>query len=57
MAANGIDVYVDHVGGEHLQAAIAALRVGGTAALVGAISGYNDTEPAPGPRSSTQWRS
>jgi hypothetical protein len=29
MAANGIDVYVDHVGGEHLQAAIAALRVGG----------------------------
>jgi NADPH-dependent curcumin reductase CurA len=50
VAPDGIDVYVDHVGGEHLEAAIAALRVGGTAALVGAISGYNDTEPAPGPR-------
>ncbi|MHA6622036.1 NADP-dependent oxidoreductase [Pseudonocardia sp. DLS-67] len=50
VAPDGIDVYVDHVGGEHLEAAIAALRVGGTAALVGAISGYNDVEPAPGPR-------
>jgi len=50
VAPDGIDVYVDHVGGEHLEAAIAALRPGGTAALVGAISGYNDLEPAPGPR-------
>ena len=50
VAPDGIDVYVDHVGGEHLEAAIGALRVGGRAALVGMISGYNTTAPAPGPR-------
>lgn len=50
VAPEGIDVYVDHVGGEHLEAAIAASRVGGRVALVGAISGYNTAEPAPGPR-------
>ncbi len=49
VAPDGIDVYVDHVGGEHLEAAIGALRVGGRAALVGMISGYNTTEPGPGP--------
>jgi hypothetical protein len=43
-------MYVDHVGGEHLEAAIGALSVGGRAALVGMISGYNATEPASGPR-------
>lgn len=37
-APDGIDVYVDNVGGDHLEAAIGALRVGGRAALVGAIS-------------------
>ena len=49
VAPDGIDVYVDHVGGDHLEAAIAALRVGGRAALVGAISEYNATAPVPGP--------
>ncbi|WP_242911036.1 NADP-dependent oxidoreductase [Actinomadura terrae] len=48
-APDGIDVYVDNVGGDHLEAAIGALRPGGRAALVGAISGYNAAEPAPGP--------
>lgn len=48
-APEGIDVYVDHVGGEHLQAAIGALRPGGRAALVGMISGYSAAEPVPGP--------
>ena len=48
-APDGIDVYVDNVGGDHLEAAIAALRVGGRAALVGAISEYNATAPVPGP--------
>jgi len=48
-APGGIDVYVDHVGGDHLEAAVGALRVNGRAALVGAISGYNTTEPVPGP--------
>ncbi|MFI6802720.1 NADP-dependent oxidoreductase [Streptosporangium canum] len=48
-APDGIDVYVDHVGGDHLLAAIDALRSGGRIALVGAISSYNATEPVPGP--------
>ncbi|KUG57156.1 NADP-dependent oxidoreductase [Serinicoccus chungangensis] len=49
-APDGIDVYFDNVGGDHLEAAIGALRQGGRIAICGAISGYNDTEPAPGPR-------
>ncbi|MEO3750539.1 NADP-dependent oxidoreductase [Streptomyces sp. B6B3] len=49
LAPEGIDVYVDNVGGDHLQAAIGALKVHGRAALVGMISGYNATEPVPGP--------
>ena len=49
-APDGIDVYFDNVGGEHLEAAIGSLRLGGRVAVCGMISGYNDTEPAPGPR-------
>lgn len=48
-APDGIDVYVDSVGGDHLRAAIDAIRVGGRIAMVGAISGYNATAPVPGP--------
>ncbi|GAA4411376.1 NADP-dependent oxidoreductase [Fodinibacter luteus] len=49
-APDGIDVYFDNVGGEHLEAAIGSLTVGGRIAVCGMISVYNDTEPAPGPR-------
>jgi NADPH-dependent curcumin reductase CurA len=49
-APDGIDVYFDNVGGEHLEAAIGALRLRGRVAMCGAISQYNNTEPAPGPR-------
>ncbi|CAM5367504.1 NADP-dependent oxidoreductase [Streptomyces spiroverticillatus] len=49
-APEGIDVYFDNVGGEHLEAAISSLTVHGRATLCGAISGYNETEPVPGPR-------
>lgn len=49
-APDGIDVYFDNVGGEQLEAAIAALRPFGRVALCGAISVYNATEPPPGPR-------
>ncbi|MEU8784432.1 NADP-dependent oxidoreductase [Streptomyces sp. NPDC048637] len=49
-APDGIDVYFDNVGGEHLEAAIEALNLNGRAALCGAISGYHDTEHAAGPR-------
>ncbi|MEU5429541.1 NADP-dependent oxidoreductase [Streptomyces olivoreticuli] len=48
-APDGVDVYLDSVGGDHLRAAIGAMRGGGRIALVGAISGYNATAPAPGP--------
>jgi hypothetical protein len=49
-APDGIDVYFDNVGGEHLDAALGALHVHGRAALCGAISAYNATEAVPGPR-------
>ncbi len=49
-APDGIDVFFDNVGGEHLEAAISSFRPHGRAALCGAISGYNATEPPPGPR-------
>jgi NADPH-dependent curcumin reductase CurA len=49
-APDGIDVYFDNVGGDHLEAAIGALRLHGRAAICGSISQYNALEPAPGPR-------
>ncbi len=49
-APDGIDVYFDNVGGEHLEAALGAFKNHGRAALCGAISTYNATEPPPGPR-------
>jgi NADPH-dependent curcumin reductase CurA len=49
-APDGIDVYFDNVGGEHLEAAIGSLRLGGRIAVCGMISVYNDTEASPGPR-------
>jgi NADPH-dependent curcumin reductase CurA len=49
-APDGVDVYFDNVGGDHLEAAIGAFNQGGRAALCGAISVYNATEPPPGPR-------
>jgi hypothetical protein len=40
-APDGIDVYFDNVGGEHLSAALGAFKDGGRAAICGAISLYN----------------
>ena len=48
-APDGIDVYFDNVGGDHLEAAIGALRRGGRVAMCGAISEYDASRPAPGP--------
>jgi NADPH-dependent curcumin reductase CurA len=48
-APDGIDVYFDNVGGDHLEAALAHMRPMGRITLCGAIAQYNDTEPAPGP--------
>jgi NADPH-dependent curcumin reductase CurA len=49
VAPDGIDVYFDNVGGDHLEAALDAFRDGGRAALCGAIAGYNSTEKPAGP--------
>jgi NADPH-dependent curcumin reductase CurA len=49
-APDGIDVFFDNVGGEHLEAAIGAFRTFGRAALCGSISTYNAVSPPPGPR-------
>jgi hypothetical protein len=43
-------VYFDNVGGDHLEAAIGALRLHGRVAICGMISGYNATSAAPGPK-------
>jgi len=48
-APDGIDVYFDNVGGEHLEAALSVLRVHGRIIACGGISGYNDEKPRPGP--------
>ncbi|GAA1592410.1 NADP-dependent oxidoreductase [Kribbella sancticallisti] len=44
-APDGIDVYLDNVGGSHLQAALDRLNPGGRVALIGAVSGYNTPMP------------
>jgi NADPH-dependent curcumin reductase CurA len=50
IAPDGIDVYFDNVGGDHLEAAIGALRTYGRVVACGSISRYNDAAPSPGPR-------
>ena len=49
-APDGIDVYFDNVGGEHLEAALDALHVHGRVTVCGMISQYNATEPPAAPR-------
>lgn len=48
-APDGVDVYLDSVGGDHLAAALEVMNPGGRVALVGAIGDYNEADPAPGP--------
>nr|WSZ95855.1 NADP-dependent oxidoreductase [Streptomyces sp. NBC_00857] len=49
-APDGIDVYFDNVGGDHLEAAISSFNNYGRATLCGAIAQYNSTEPTTAPR-------
>ncbi|MFI1988486.1 NADP-dependent oxidoreductase [Actinoplanes sp. NPDC020271] len=49
-APDGIDVYFDNVGGDHLEAAIKSLRKYGRVAMCGAISQYNETSAPAAPR-------
>jgi NADPH-dependent curcumin reductase CurA len=45
-APEGVDVYFDNVGGEHLDAAFALARNNARFAICGMIAGYNDPNPA-----------
>ncbi|SEQ22148.1 hypothetical protein SAMN05216188_102454 [Lentzea xinjiangensis] len=53
-APDGIDVYFDNVGGEHLEAAISSLNTHGRVTICGAIAQYNETEPPTAPRNLAQ---
>ncbi len=46
---NGIDVYLDNVGGAVLEAVLKRINVHARIPLVGLISQYNDTQLSPGP--------
>jgi len=48
-APEGIDVYFDNVGGDHLEASLAVLNTYGRVAMCGAIAHYNATELPAGP--------
>ncbi len=45
----GIDIYFDNVGGEHLAAALSHMNNFGRVVMCGMISEINKTSPAPGP--------
>ena len=47
---DGIDVYFDNVGGQHLEAALQNMNNHGRIVACGMISQYNATEPQPSPR-------
>lgn len=49
-APDGIDVYFDNVGGDHLEAALGSLNLHGRVAVCGMIAQYNATEPPVAPR-------
>lgn len=49
-APEGIDVYFDNVGGDHLEAALGRMNVHGRVTICGMISQYNATEPPAAPR-------
>lgn len=48
-APEGVDVYFENVGGEHLQAALNAMNPFGRIAACGMIASYNNAKSAPGP--------
>jgi NADPH-dependent curcumin reductase CurA len=50
-APDGIDVYFDNVGGDHLGAALISLNNYGRVAMCGAVAAYNAETPLPGPAS------
>ncbi|MFE6400120.1 NADP-dependent oxidoreductase [Streptomyces alboflavus] len=53
-APDGVDVYVDNVGGEQLEAAIEGLREFGRIVRIGTVAQYNALEPLSAPRNLTE---
>lgn len=49
-APDGVDVYFDNVGGDHLEAALELAKPFARFVECGMIAGYNDAAPRPGPR-------
>ncbi len=47
---NGIDIYYENVGGEHLEVALELMNSHGRLVMCGMIGLYNSVEPPPGPR-------
>jgi NADPH-dependent curcumin reductase CurA len=50
LCPNRINVFFDNVGGGILEAALDHLAMNARVILCGGISGYNETEPMPGPK-------
>jgi NADPH-dependent curcumin reductase CurA len=50
-APDGVDVYFDNVGGDHLDAALRTMNNYGRVAMCGAVSVYNAATPQPAPAS------
>jgi len=46
-APDGIDVYFDNVGGDHLGGALARMNTGGRVVACGSVSTYNEPQPGP----------
>lgn len=50
LAPEGLHLCFENVGGDHLEAAIGAMRPAGRVLVCGSVSTYNVAEPVPGPR-------
>jgi NADPH-dependent curcumin reductase CurA len=51
LAPDGVDVYFDNVGGDHLEAALSNMNDFGRLVECGTIAGYDRADPLPGPPS------